>query len=175
MERRYSSGGEVRADAGPSGGGISGYASVYWDGSRGTEYLLHEGGGVRLVEHILPGAFDRALREHDDAAALFNHDPDNILGRVSAGTLVLSSDRTGLRYRIYPPETTLARDLRESIRRGDVPGSSFAFVVDEESFVDHQRRDGTLLVVREVRSVTLLDVGPVTFAAYSGTTTHAGG
>ena len=59
-------------------------------------------GGFR--ERIKPGAFTDSLA-NDDIRALFNHDPNWLLGRSSAGTLRLSLDSVGLRYEIDPPET----------------------------------------------------------------------
>ena len=43
-------------------------------------------------EIIRPGAFDDVLG--DDVRALFNHDPNFILGRSAAGALNLSVDET---------------------------------------------------------------------------------
>lgn len=147
---------------------IEGLASVYYDGTDATEYVLWEYPGERCVERIMPGAFDRALAEKDDVRALANHDPACLLGRTASGTLRLASGKDGLAYEIDPPDTQAARDVMESIRRGDMSGSSFAFVVDEQSFSYVRQGDG-LLYVREVKSVTLFDVGPVTYPAYGGT------
>lgn len=140
---------------------IRGYAAVYYDGTPESEYRLWEG----AVERIMPGAFDHALRsEDDDVVALFNHNPSLILGRRQAGTLRLSEDSRGLIYEIDPPDTQVGRDLVASLRRGDVRGSSFMFGVRDESWTKDGPRD-----VRELRSVTLHDVGPVTFPAYEAT------
>jgi len=137
---------------------IRGYAAVFFrEDDRGTEFELWGD----MVERIMPGAFDSALQRADDVRALFNHDPSLILGRAAAQTVRLSVDGVGLRYEIDPPDTQAARDLVESIRRGDVTGSSFAFSVVDERFV----RDGDRQV-REVRDVRLFDVGPVTYPAY---------
>src|SRR5262245_48363063 len=66
---------------------ITGHAARYYDGTPGTEFVLWPG----VVERIAVGAFNRAVREGDNAAALFNHNSDIILGRVSANTLRLFS------------------------------------------------------------------------------------
>ncbi len=142
---------------------IRGYAAVFYDGTPETQFELFEG----FVERILPGAFDRAIDE-DDVRALFNHDPDHILGRSSAETLSLEADETGLRYDIATPDTTIGRDVAASIKRRDVTGSSFSFVVTDEDF----RREGGVRI-REIRGVQLFDVGPVTFPAYQATTADA--
>lgn len=149
---------EDRAEGTPK---IVGYAAVYYDGTPETEFELWK--GVR--ERVMPGAFNRALRE-DDVRGLFNHAADNLLGRTSAETLRLASDSTGLRYEIDPGDTTVARDVKELIRRGDLQGSSFSFNVENERW--HEEGD---LEIREVLGVELFDVGPVTFPAYETTTT----
>src|SRR5262245_48535456 len=94
---------------------IVGYAATFYkaDDPR-TQFQQYED----LVERILPGAFDRALRE-DDVRGLFNHEVGFVLGRVSSGTLKLSADSTGLHYEIKTPPTQQARDLLELIKRGD--------------------------------------------------------
>lgn len=143
---------------------ISGYASVFYDGTDRTEYQLFDD----VVERIMPGAFDRALREADDVRALFNHDPNMPLGRTTAGTLTLSIDNAGLRYDIQPGDTTVARDVREHVKRGDVTGSSFSFVPTDEDIRKEESR-----WIREIRGVRLYDVGPVTFPAYGATSADA--
>lgn len=140
---------------------IAGYAAVFWDGTQGTEFEPFRG----MKERVLPGAFDRAIRE-DDVRALFNHDENIILGRTVSRTLRLSVDARGLRYEIDPPDTQVGKDLVESIRRGDVTGSSFGFRTIRQNFVESQDPP---LVVRELVEVKLFDVSPVTFPAYVAT------
>lgn len=140
---------------------IVGYASVFYDGTNKTEYELWED----MVERIMPGAFDEALAKRDDVRGLFNHDPDNILGRTSAGTMELRTDKKGLWYEIEPGDTTIARDVVASIERGDIDGSSFAFRV-----VSEEVRKEDDVYIREITKVRLFDVGPVTFPAYTAAT-----
>ena len=95
MERRFTqsvtAAVEKRADGRRA---IVGHAAVYYRADDpGTEYQLFPD----LKERIMPGAFDRAARE-DDVRALFNHQPDNLLGRTTAKTLALTIDEKGLRY-----------------------------------------------------------------------------
>lgn len=148
---------------------ITGYASVFYrEGDRSTEYEL----GPGLVERIAPAAFDRAVKD-DDVRALFNHDEGVVLGRTSAGTLRLVVDEVGLRYDIDPPDTTAARDLIASLRRGDVSGSSFSFVdADPELNLTQEDRDGRRVQVVTRKNLRLFDVGPVTFPAYTGAAAH---
>lgn len=164
MERRYlpSAAARVEVRGDENHPRIVGHAAVYYDGTSETEYRIWDD----LVERIMPGAFDRALEEGDDARALFNHDPSQILGRVSAGTLSLSSEDRGLAYDIDPPDTTVGHDVVTSVRRGDLQGSSFAFAVTDQEF---RTEDG--VDIREITGVELYDVGPVTYPAYESTTT----
>lgn len=155
---------QERADGAPPI--ITGYAAVFYrEGDTGTEFELWPG----AVERIAPGAFSRAIKE-DDVRGLFNHAPEAVLGRNGAGTLRLVEDAIGLRYEIDPPDTQLARDLIQSIKRGDVSGSSFAFIPHEGGTL--KRSDGARTIY-ERTSLQLFDVGPVTYPAYSASSVSA--
>lgn len=121
-------------------------------------------------ERIAPGAFATAIKE-DDVRALFNHDPNIVLGRNTAGTLTLAEDETGLQYDVEPPDTQLARDLMVSIGRGDVSQSSFGFQVVREEWSNPESR--TELPTRTILEARLFDVSPVTYPAYEETTAEA--
>lgn len=158
LSRHHAPALEQRAEGKPPV--ITGYAAVFYDpADAGTEYRLWDD----TVERILPGCFDRAMRE-DDCRALFNHQDGAVLGRTTSGTLKLSVDKKGLRYEIEPPDTQTARELVELIRRGDVTGSSFSFLPKSTTW---SRVDDTYVIER--KDVTLFDVGPVTFPAYAST------
>jgi uncharacterized protein len=118
-------------------------------------------------EQVIPGAFKKSIKE-SDVRALFNHDPNHVLGRNKANTLRLSEDDTGLAYEIDLPDTQLAIDLAKSIDRGDISQSSFAFSVVKESW-DYPAKGSTELPLRSLREVKLYDVSPVTYPAYEGT------
>ncbi len=117
---------------------ITGTAAVFFNRSdmAATEFRL----GVNIVERIHPGAFD-AIAEQD-VRALQNHDPRLILGRSSAGTLRLTINERGLHYHIDTPDTAAGRDTVVSIRRGDLDGSSFAFLPAERPEWTEERRGG---------------------------------
>jgi hypothetical protein len=142
---------------------ISGYAAKFYrEDDPGTEFRLWDG----AVERIAPGAFDTG----DDVRALFNHNPDIVLGRNTSGTMRLSVDDVGLRYEIDAPANAVAASVIESIQRGDVDGSSFGFRVNTDGA--EWRTEGAL-EVRWLRSVTTYDVGPVTYPAYKSATSQA--
>jgi HK97 family phage prohead protease len=141
---------------------LFGYASVFYNADDpGTEFQIYPD----LVERIMPTAFDRCLREGADIACLFNHDPNQVLGRSSSGTMRLKCDKRGLVYQTVPGDTSIARDVCAMVGRGDVRGSSFSFSVVKQAFVTAEDMD-----VREVHDVDLYDCGPVTFPAYDSST-----
>lgn len=162
---------ETRADG--EAPKIVGRAAVFYDGTPDTEFELWpaimDGDRVvspAMIERIMPKAFNKALKEKQDVRGLFNHDPNLVLGRTSSRTLKLEKSLRGLDYEIDPGKTTVAADVMEHIRRGDVTGSSFGFeVLDQKFHYDEERQAD----IREIRSVNLFDISPVTFPAYTST------
>lgn len=134
---------------------LEGYAAVY-----NSETDL---GHFREV--IRPGAFDDVL--DNDVRALINHDPNLILGRTTNGTLELSVDERGLKYKVKLGEQQYAKDFYESVKRGDISQSSFAFTIEKQSWNEER----TVRSVDKVRQ--LLDVSPVTYPAYAAATVQA--
>lgn len=115
-------------------------------------------------EMVQPGAFRESIGQ-DDVRALFNHDPNFVLGRNTSGTLRMSEDDKGLAIEIDPPDTQAARDLMVSVKRGDITQMSFGFqVLGEEWRFEEGQPD-----LRILSKVKLYDVSPVTFPAYAGT------
>lgn len=119
--------------------------------------------GGWFIESVAPGAFRRAIVE-DDVRALFNHDPNIVLGRNRAGTLKLSEDDIGLAIDITPPDTQVARDLMVSIERGDVSQMSIGFRALKQEWDE----TGDILK-RKLIEAQLFDVSPVTFPAFTET------
>lgn len=160
IERRAVVGVEVRAatvaDAAPT---IVGYAAVF---NSPSEDL----GGFREV--IMPGAFDRALREGHDVRALVDHESGKILGRTKSGTLSLTVDERGLRAEINPPDTQVARDAMTSLKRGDLDGMSFAFRTLSDAWLTQDGQE-----VRQLLDLELVDVSIVAYPAYSATSVAA--
>lgn len=135
---------------------VDGHAAVYDQWSQDL-------GGFR--ERILPGAFSRALEDGADVRALFNHDPNFLLGRTIAGTLKLVDEEAGLRYVATPPDTQTVRDLvLVPLARRELTQSSFQFIALEDEW-----RDTKAGMERDLISAELFDVSPVTFPAYPQT------
>ena len=85
--------------------------------------------GLSFTEVIQRGALDGVLAK-SDVFALLNHDQRRgILARSQngQGSLTLSVDSKGLKYRFEAPKTVLGDELIENIRRGEIKESSFCF------------------------------------------------
>lgn len=139
---------------------MQGYSAVYdaW-----SETL---GGWFREI--IRPGAFANALTR-SDPRCLFNHDANLILGRMKPGTLRVTEDSRGLRMECDLPKTTVAADVEESIRRGDIDGQSFSFTTKKDRWTFYN--DPSKPADRELLEIDeLFDVGPVVYPAYPDTT-----
>ena len=164
---------EVRKAADGQGDVITGYGAVFFNAADpGTEYALWSD----IIERILPGAFDRALRE-DDVRCFFNHDPNLILGRrnpaaaAAEQTLSLSIDSVGLRYSVRPSDSAIAQHPLSAVGRGDVSGSSFMFEVGKSTWVEEKTAGGDTRWIREITEIApLYELGPVCFPAYEATT-----
>jgi HK97 family phage prohead protease len=136
---------------------IEGYAAMY---NQRADLGWYE-------EEILPGAFDDVLM--NDVRCLYNHNANFVLARSNQGkgTLSLSLDSTGLKYRYETPNRSYALDLADAIEKGDVSQSSFAFRVKETIWIE--RTDEKEL--RQIKKFEqLIDVSPVTYPAYPDTT-----
>lgn len=119
----------------------------------------------KFQEVLRPGAFDIAL-ENSDTVCLVQHDDNKILGRTSARTLRLKTDHLGLQFECDLPDTSYARDLYESVKRGDLNECSFAFGQPDDEW-DYSNSD---MPVRYIRSIGVLrDVSVVAQPAYPNT------
>jgi HK97 family phage prohead protease len=147
--------GKVELRMGPNGPMAVGYAFRYGVESENL-------GG--FVERVAVGAATKTVQEQD-LRALFNHDPDNLLGRMGAKTLRVADDGTGLGYQIDLPDTSLGRDLATLMARGDIYGSSFSFMVVGANGVKWGKSERGY-PLREIQEMRMRDVGPVTFPAY---------
>jgi hypothetical protein len=159
-EIRSVEGAKVEARDNDIAGTLTGHAAMY-----GRETTI--AGLFREV--VQRGAFTAAVGR-DDVRALFNHDPNFVLGRTKAGTLTLTEDEIGLRYDITLPNTLRAKELHESIKRGDISQSSFAFRVVKDSWPSVRSGE---MPLRQIEEVELFDVSPVTYPAYEDTSVSA--
>lgn len=161
VERRSASISSINVDTRT----IEGYAIVF---NSQSEDL-----GFREV--ITPSAVTEDTINTSDVFCLFNHNPDKVLARCryGEGSLSLSIDEKGLKYSFQAPNTELGNELIEHIRRGEIDGSSFAFIVsaDEGSEVWENINGTTHRTINKIEC--LVDVSPVWQPAYSATSVNA--
>lgn len=138
---------------------IEGYASTF-----GSSADLGS-----FTETIDPNAFADVM--NDDVRMLFNHDPNFPLARSrnGEGTLDMKVDEKGLFFSFPVGPQTYAKDLHQSILRGDVDQASFAFTVEADEW---EERDG-----KPHRHITrlgsLIDLSVTTYGAYETTSVAA--
>ncbi|WLR54292.1 HK97 family phage prohead protease [Mesobacillus subterraneus] len=137
---------------------ISGYAAVFNSKTSIGDYF---------EEIIMPGAFSRSIATNSDIRALFNHDWNNVLGRTKSGTLRLSEDDRGLKFEVELPNTSLARDLAESMARGDINQCSFGFYIEDagKETWDYSVEPA----LRTIHEVELFEISIVSLPAYDDT------
>ena len=144
---------------------VEGYAVVFNSQSEDLGFF----------ETISPSAVTVDVINRSDVFALLNHNPDKVLARCryGEGSLSLSIDEKGLKYSFQAPNTELGNELIEHIRRGEIDGSSFAFIVsaDEGSEVWENINGTTHRTINKIEC--LVDVSPVWQPAYSATCVSA--
>lgn len=120
--------------------------------------LSEDLGGFK--ERISPGAFplDEGIK------SFWSHDSRQVLGSTKSETLRVEERSDGIHFSLDLPDTTTGRDAFELIRRGDVDGVSFGFMVNEDRI---DQVDGQ--VVRTVLNGRLIEISPVAFPAYPQT------
>lgn len=115
-------------------------------------------------EEIKAGAFSEVMK--DDVRALFNHDPDVVLGRTKSGTMTVKVSDEGVDYEVkYNPADPDHVRVMEKVKRGDVSQSSFAFTVKEAKWETKEGKDHRVITKLE----RWYDVAPVTYPAYQDT------
>jgi HK97 family phage prohead protease len=119
-----------------------------------------------FMEKIAPGAFAQTIIE-DDIRALFNHDANYVVGRNTNGTLTLSEDGHGLRAVNVLEDTYIDEYLIKKIKRGDITGMSFGFVVPEGG--QEWDMSDPSMPIRTLVRVILWDISPVAYPAYPQT------
>lgn len=171
----------LRADADPTGDGLTleGYGAVF---NSVTEIDSWEG---TFEEVIAPGAFRKSLRERTPKMQ-FDHGRHPLLGSLPLGRYTtVEEDERGLHVVGRLTDNWLIQPFRDAIRDEGVEGMSFRFSVLRDEWRD---KDGKLIkpdelldilwggagdrgpIRRTLKEVRALEVGPVVWPAYEGTT-----
>lgn len=147
---------------------LEGYASIFNQRSK----PIFENNRL-FYEVISRSAFDEVLQREDlNVVLTFNHERDKFLARTKSGTLELSTDEIGLRFRARVPNTTLGNDVYELVSRGDIFECSFAFIVRKGD--DDWTKDEEGNNIRTINRITkLYDVSVVVDGAYANTDVYA--
>lgn len=150
-----------RATVGEESRHVEGYALLFNVDSRAMW-------GGDLIERIAPTALEGVL-EKSDILCLMNHDERRgVLARyrMGEGSLKLEVDEKGLKYSFDAPNTPLGDELIESLKRGDISESSFAFTVEDDNW---ERKEDGSYVRTILKFERLYDVSPVYYPAYEDT------
>jgi uncharacterized protein len=132
---------------------VSGRAIVY-------DSWSEDMGGWREI--INPGAVEL----EDDLRVLFDHDTSMVIGRTKAGTAHANDDGMGVVMRATPPNTTWAKDMLESMRRGDIDQMSFRMLVLDDDYTYDSQAD---IVRRTINRALVSELSVVSMPAYAET------
>lgn len=147
---------------------IEGYAVVF---EQQSQVLYNKDKRNFFIEVIKRGAITNELLQSSDVKALVEHDSNRLLARSykGKGSLQLSVDEHGVKYRFIAPNTADGDYAVEMIKRGDVFGSSFAYLTNEKENIEYSRLENGL-ILRKVKLIDrFFDVSPVADPAYMGT------
>lgn len=130
----------------------------------GVTTILWRSGDYEEREVIEPGAFRDSIA-NDDQRALWNHRRDVVLGRKSANTLRLRDTEDGVEFEIDFPDSPEGQSKFANIRRGDIGEVSFGF--NDINLREEFLKEGeTRVYLRTVQKAELMEISPVTWAAY---------
>lgn len=152
---------------------VEGYAAVFEQPSEVMSFW-----GIEWDERLARGAFTNVLAADDLDVRFMGQHEGNALARTTNGTLELSEDETGLRFRAtLNPNVQEARDLYALIERGDITQMSFGFCMAPPSSITCEKLGHDLCAIEHdlVTEVTrLFEISAVTFPAYPQTTVDGG-
>lgn len=141
---------------------IEGYVNAV---GRESELLYSPKRNKWFKEVMEPGVFKRALENNVDIPMLLEHDYNKQIASTSNGTLELTEDSIGLKFKA----TIQDQELYNSIKNGEINSCSFGFVCEEDEyeFVNNKEEK------RYVKDIQLLEVSLVKNPAYIGSLVEA--
>lgn len=133
---------------------VEGYAIKFNSESRDL------GGFIEIIE---PTAFDGV--DMSDVRAFMDHDAGKLLGRTASGTLELTIDERGVKFKLDLPNTTVGRDALELVKRGDLNQCSFGFTVAEDEWYKQGDK-----IYRSIKKIgNFFEISLVSIPAYDDT------
>lgn len=121
-------------------------------------------------ESVERGAFRKALAASPNVPMFVEHSlkSDQIpLATTAGGTMRLEETAQGLKVEADVADTSLGRDLRTSVKRGDIRGMSYGFVAGRGNTKLFRREGRTHRAIQGLKKI--LDVSPTWDPAYKGT------
>ena len=141
---------------------IEGYVNAV---GRESELLYSPKRNKWFKEVMEPGVFKRALENNVDIPMLLEHDYDKQIASTSNGTLELTEDSIGLKFKA----TIQDQELYSSIKNGEINSCSFGFVCEEDEYEFVSNKEEK----RYVKDIQLLEVSLVKNPAYIGSLVEA--
>ena len=138
---------------------LEGYAVVF-----DTPTVLWQEGDVEYKEMISANAFKNT--DMSDCCLKYNHG-GMLMARVRGGSLELTIDEKGLKFKAELFNITASRDVYELVQKGALDKCSFAFTVKEESY-NKETHTRTILDIEKLYDVAVVDI-----PAYSDTSVSA--
>lgn len=137
----------------------------------GKDQLLYSDSELEVYEFLSADVLRKA--ESTRLTALYNHDVSYVLGSKRSGTLNYEIREDAIAYSVELPKGAMMDSIYDSISRGDVVESSFRMrgITEEVTISRREGKDILFFNLTEVRE--FMDVSPVTFAAYSDSTSIA--
>lgn len=130
---------------------LEGYAAVF-----DSPTVLYEIDGVQYKETLERNAFQNT--EMKDCCMKYNHDDSALLlARTRGGSLNVSIDDVGLKFRAKLFNTTFARDIYTLVKEGGLDKCSFAFTIKDDSY-DKKSRTRTIKQIKELYDVSVVDI-----------------
>lgn len=130
---------------------LEGYAVVF-----DSPTVLYEYDGIEYKEVIARDAFDNA--DLKDVVLKYNHgDAKGILARTRNGSLQITIDAHGLKFRASLLNTPSSNEVYECVKNGLLDKCSFAFRCEEDAY-NQETHTRTILKIKRVYDLSVVDI-----------------
>ena len=130
---------------------LEGYAVVF-----DSPTVLYEYDGVEYKEIIAKDAFENA--DLKDVVLKYNHgDAKGILARTRNGSLQITIDEHGLKFRATLLNTPSSNEVYECVKNGLLDKCSFAFRCEEDAY-NQETHTRTILKIKRVYDLSVVDI-----------------